>query len=85
MTRDLDDQQALDALALYLGEQDSWNGGDVCDVLAEIIAATGRPHPGEPVERVDDEDNGYRRAFEAYRAERRQQLEPPPAGATTPR
>ena len=40
------DQEALDALAAYLGTQESWNGGDVCDVVANMIAKTGRPHPG---------------------------------------
>lgn len=41
------DTLTLDRLAVYLGSADDWNGGDVCEMVAEMIAATGRPHPGE--------------------------------------
>lgn len=40
------DQEALDAIAAYLGTQESWNGGDVCEFVANVIGRTGRPHPG---------------------------------------
>lgn len=40
------DTLTLDRLAVYLGSAEDWNGGDICELLAEMIAATGRPHPG---------------------------------------
>lgn len=43
----LSDREALDRLAAFMGAQESWNGGDVCEVAAELIAATGRPPVGD--------------------------------------
>ncbi|MFD3407016.1 hypothetical protein ACFWUU_40410 [Kribbella sp. NPDC058693] len=36
------DAQALDAIAEFLNQPGSWNGGDVCEVVAETLTATGR-------------------------------------------
>lgn len=45
--RTMTDREALDALALFMARPGQWNGGDVCEVAAEVIGATGRPHPGD--------------------------------------
>lgn len=56
------DREALDELAQWLGNTESWNGGDVCEALADYIAKTGRPHPGD----ADD----YPHQWRAYLADR---------------
>lgn len=56
------DREALDDLAQWLGTTESWNGGDVCEALADTIAKTGRPHPGD----ADD----YPTQWRAYLGER---------------
>ena len=38
----LDDSTALDRLTDYLNERETWNGGGVCEYLAEVLTATGR-------------------------------------------
>jgi hypothetical protein len=38
----VEDSAALDNLAKYLNEQDSWSGADACEVFAEALMATGR-------------------------------------------
>jgi hypothetical protein len=44
--RTLSDQAALDQIAIFLGSQEQWNGGDVCEHVAEVLAGTGRPPVG---------------------------------------
>jgi hypothetical protein len=51
------DADALDRLARYLATPGDWNGGDVCEYLADTVRATGRPNP-------DTVDDGA--AFTAY-------------------
>lgn len=41
------DTQALNQIAVYMGSQESWDGGDVCEIVAEIVASTGRPPVGD--------------------------------------
>lgn len=36
------DAAALNEMAAYLRENESWNGGDFCELAAEAIARTGR-------------------------------------------
>ncbi|WP_427896700.1 hypothetical protein ACQHIV_42200 (plasmid) [Kribbella sp. GL6] len=36
------DAQALDAIAEFMNQPGPWNGGDVCEVVAELLASTGR-------------------------------------------
>ena len=36
------DARALNEMAAYLRENESWNGGDFCELAAEAIARTGR-------------------------------------------
>jgi ribosomal protein L37E len=38
----LSDTEALDALAIKLNEPGQWNGGDVCEMAAELLGRTGR-------------------------------------------
>ena len=38
----LTDADALDALAEKLSESGDWNGGDVCELAAELLLRTGR-------------------------------------------
>lgn len=40
------DAEVLNAIATYLGTSDDWNAGDVCELVAELVAVSGRPHPG---------------------------------------
>lgn len=55
------DTEAMDRIALTLGCSDSWDGGaDYLDEIARIVAATGRPHPGEVF--------GYERGPQRFRA-----------------
>lgn len=55
------DTKALNQIALTLGRPGSWDGGaDYLDEIARIIAATGRPHPGEVF--------GYERGPQRFRA-----------------
>lgn len=42
----MSDDQALNLLAIYMGAQEQWNGGDVCEIAAELLLATGRPPVG---------------------------------------
>lgn len=44
--RTLSDQAALDQIAIYMGAQEQWNGGDVCEIVADILTRTGRPSVG---------------------------------------
>lgn len=50
--REKSDTEALDELAAYMNRPGPWNGGDVCDVAAELLVKTGREildnadHPG---------------------------------------
>ena len=37
-----EDSAALDNLAKYLNDQDSWSGADACEIFAEALQATGR-------------------------------------------
>lgn len=42
------DTNALDDIALLLGEAPEWNSpADFLDDIAAIVARTGRPHPGD--------------------------------------
>jgi hypothetical protein len=36
------DAQALNSIAQFMNQPGSWNGGDVCEVVAEALVATGR-------------------------------------------
>jgi hypothetical protein len=36
------DAEALDQIAEFLNRPGQWNGGDVCEFVAETITATGR-------------------------------------------
>ena len=45
-TNDLPDTFVLDAIATLMGTSDDWNGGDICEAVADLIGATNRPHPG---------------------------------------
>ena len=38
----LTDSQALDVIAAKLNEPGQWNGGDVCELAAEVCQRTGR-------------------------------------------
>ena len=38
----LSDTEALDRIAKYLREHDDWNGGDFCELAAELVKAAGR-------------------------------------------
>ena len=38
----LTDRQALDILAEYLRDHEQWNGGDFCELAANVIPRTGR-------------------------------------------
>jgi hypothetical protein len=44
----LDDAKALDALAEKLNEPGCWNGGDVCELAADLLRCTGRHIEDEP-------------------------------------
>jgi DNA-directed RNA polymerase subunit RPC12/RpoP len=46
----LSDADALDALAAKLNEPGQWNGGDVCELAAELLVRTGRA--------IDEETEG---------------------------
>lgn len=46
--RPLHDGEALDALAAKLNEPGAWNGADVCELAAALLAQTGRVIAGEP-------------------------------------
>lgn len=46
--RPLHDDEALDALAAKLGEPGAWNGADVCELAAALLAQTGRVIEDEP-------------------------------------
>ena len=43
----LSDREALDRIAIFMGSREEWNGGDVCERVAQIIAETGRPPVGD--------------------------------------
>lgn len=42
----LTDTAIVDAIAAYLGTQESWSGADALDVIADLIGRV-RPHPGQ--------------------------------------
>lgn len=44
--RHISDREALDQIAVFLGSHAEWVGGDVCEHVAEVLAATGRPPVG---------------------------------------
>ena len=46
--RPLHDGEALDALAAKLNEPGAWNGADVCELAAALLAQTGRVIADEP-------------------------------------
>jgi hypothetical protein len=48
--RDISDREALDALAAKLSEPGEWNGGDLCELAAELLRRSGRPIAEEPDE-----------------------------------
>ena len=52
--RPLHDGEALDELAAKLNEPGDWNGADVCELAAALLARTGRKIEDEP------EDKGVR-------------------------
>lgn len=45
--RAISDTQALNEIAVFMGSHEDWNGGDVCEVVAETLARTGRPGVGD--------------------------------------
>lgn len=45
--RTISDEEALNQIGVFLGSQEQWNGGDVCELVAEILEATGRPPVGD--------------------------------------
>ena len=56
------DTRALNAIALLLGESASWDGSaDYLESAANLIASTGRPHPG------DTNASTYRAAMRAWK------------------
>lgn len=59
-TTPLDDTTALDQITDAFAVDGPWNGGDICEAVANIIGATERPHPG-----VDQPRAEYREAFQA--------------------
>lgn len=46
----LTDADALDALAEKLNEPGEWNGGDICELAADLLRRTGRRISAEPDE-----------------------------------
>ena len=44
----LADAEALDRLAAQLNAPGCWNGGDVCELAAELLRRTGRRIEDEP-------------------------------------
>jgi hypothetical protein len=44
----ISDADALDRLAAELNEPGCWNGGDVCELAAELLRRTGRRVEDEP-------------------------------------
>ena len=53
MDRLISDTQAMDAITNYLNQPGPWNGGDVCDFVAEVVSQTGRPI----LDNADEEDD----------------------------
>lgn len=43
---DTADRDVVDALATYLGTNETWSGADMLEVIAQLIG-TVRPHPGD--------------------------------------
>jgi hypothetical protein len=59
------DEDVMDQIALMLGTVDQWDGSaDYLEKAADLIAASGRPHPGD----ADPEE--YRKGINALREAR---------------
>lgn len=39
------DTEALDQIATFMGTEPDWNGGDICELVADLLRGTGRPNP----------------------------------------
>lgn len=52
-SKGMTDSEALDYIAGYMAAQEEWDTANICEMVAERIAATGRVGPDQPVTVVD--------------------------------
>lgn len=57
------DARILDKIGLFMAATQEWDTGDMLATIADDIAASGRPHPGDAVDE-------YRAVFDTYLARR---------------